>query len=74
MCLALKVFNYAMDIAGFGKTACLAFAFIRPYSLLINASAVKGTKFIRIKAMKSCGETLTLLLTQETIATATDSA
>jgi hypothetical protein len=39
-----------MDIAGFGKTACLALEFIRPYSLLINATAVEGRKFIHRRA------------------------
>jgi len=71
--LGFETFNYAVDIAGFGKTACLAFVFIRPYSLLINAPAVKGRKFIRMKVMKSCGEILILLLTQETIPRATNS-
>jgi hypothetical protein len=37
-----------MDIAGFRKTACLVFEFIRPYPLLINAPAVEGRKFIHI--------------------------
>jgi hypothetical protein len=37
-----------MDIAGYGKTACLTFAFIRPYSLLINAHVVEDRKVIDI--------------------------
>jgi hypothetical protein len=56
-----------MDIAGYGKTACLACAFIKTCSLLINAPAVKGRKIIRIYVMNSCGEPLILLLAQETI-------
>jgi len=36
-----------MDIAGYGKTACLTFAFIKPYSL-INVPAVEGRKIIDI--------------------------